>query len=305
MDVLYPCAPFLILHNPQLLTCVLQLIFAYMEKDPTPPPYAPHDLGIYPRATGQAYPAPMPIEESANMILLTALGIEEGRESFWVKKYLRILRRWADDLKQHTLDPDRQLFTDDFTGPSAHNANLALKGILALGAFAQILERLGQRQEAQEWRTLAKDYARQWRLRAEAEGHWVRIYGEKQTWSMKYNLLFDRWLGLNLIPQEKIHQELDFYRRQMRPYGVPLEDRFSYTKTDWEAWVAALDLQHPGSRQILESLVEVFHRSPDRVPLSDWMETDSARVRGFRARFVQGGLWAPLLPLEKGFGLKR
>lgn len=305
IDVIYPCAPFLILHNPQLLTCILQPIFAYVEKDPNPPPYAPHDLGTYPRATGQTYPAPMPIEESANMILLTALGMGEGKEALWVKRYFPLLRRWADYLKQHTLDPEQQLSTDDFTGPSAHNANLALKGVLALGAFTQILERLGQGQEAKEWQAVAEDYARQWRLRAEAGGHWVRIYGEKPTWSIKYNLLFDRWLGLNLIPQEEIQQELDFYCQQIRPYGVPLEDRFSYTKTDWEAWVASLDLQHPLSRQILRSLVEVFHKSPDRVPLSDWVEVDSARVRGFRARFVQGGLWSPLLPLEKGYGRKK
>lgn len=57
---------------------------------------------------------------------------------------------------------------------------------------------------------------------------------------MKYNLAFDKLLGLGLFPQEFLEREVDCYIDRMNQYGTPLDSRCGYTKSDWQMWCAAL-----------------------------------------------------------------
>ena len=59
------------------------------------------------------------------------------------------------------------------------------------------------------------------------------------TWSQKYNLVWDKILKLNLIPQAVFDTEIAFYSKNFAKYGLRLDNRKDLTKTDWFMWTGA------------------------------------------------------------------
>ena len=302
VDVLYPASPIFALFNNELLKATVTPVFEYAMTDRWKFPFAPHDLGTYPLANGQVYGGgetseenQMPVEECGNMLIVAAVISKLDGNTKYVDRYWRLLEQWAKYLKEKGLDPENQLCTDDFAGHLAHNANLSLKAILALGAYAQMCGMAGKADEAKQYRSTAERFAQEWIKLAEDGDHYRLAFDKPGTWSQKYNLVWDKLLGLKLFPPEVARKEIAYYKTKLNPYGLPLDNRALYTKTDWEVWTATLAESRADFDALMNPVYRFVDETPDRAPLTDWYMTDTAKLKGFRARPVIGGVFIKML----------
>jgi hypothetical protein len=296
-DVIYPESPVLLLLNPRLLEDSLIPLLDYAQLEQWPYPYAPHDLGTYPIDNGREADKmeSMPVEETGNMLLMIAgIAKAEGNADF-AARYWPLLTKWAEYLKANGLDPGDQLCTDDFTGLLAHNANLSLKAVVALGGYAMMAKMLGKTTASSDFDQTAKEYAQKW-VQMAADGDHTRLaFDRPGTWSEKYNLVWDRVLGLNLFPESVAQEELAYYAKQSTTFGFPLDNRTAFTKLDWESWSAALAPSKATFISMFAGAYNFADLTPTRVPLSDWYWTTDGTQTGFQARPVVGGIYMEML----------
>ena len=302
VDVLYPSAPFFLLFNPTLLEAHLRPILDYARLPRWKFSFAPHDLGKYPLANGQDYGGgelteedQMPVEESGNLLILgAALGQTQGNWHL-AEKYWPEFTKWAEYVRAKGFDPENQLCTDDFAGHLAHNTNLSIKAIEALGAYALMAKGIDKPQVAEEYLDLARAMAAKWERAANDGDHYKLAFDRPGTWSQKYNLVWDQLLDLRLFPPQIASTELSYYAKHLNLYGLPLDSRADYTKLDWELWTATLSQDPATFKHLVDPIAKWLNEGPTRVPLTDWYNTKSGKQESFQARSVVGGVYVKIL----------
>lgn len=314
VDVSYPSIPIFLKYCPELVNALCRPVLEFASMPVWTEDFAPHDVGRYPLATGQVYAArrhvgqgecyppyylypagtdvwdvryQMPVEECGNMLIMLEAGRAFGADPALAKQYRSLLDTWVQYLVKYGEDPDEQLCTDDFAGHLAHNVNLAAKAIIGVACYARL--------------TGEESYAKQAKTMAE---HLLEKIGDKgntpltldgQGWSMKYNLLWDKVLGLGLMPESFYAAETASYLPRINTYGLPLDSRADYTKSDWICWTARMADDAAVRTALIAPIAKELRETTSRVPFSDWYDTKTGRYVAFIARSVQGGIFALML----------
>lgn len=308
VDVTYPSIPMFLYYKPELVEGMLNPIFEYAEKEHGwHYEFAPHDVGQYPIANGQVYgydrktremkyDMQMPIEECGNMLLCVAALCAVKKDYTYAKEHREILAQWADYLVKTVFSSESQLCTDDFAGHLAGNVNLSAKGILGIAAWGAVLNAIGE--DGSSYAQKAKEYAGKWNELAQSGDHYMLAFGHENTWSLKYNLVWDRLLHLDVFDPDIFEAEVAFYKTRVNRYGIPLDSRSDYTKSDWQMWSVCLTGDQEYREMIIGAMWDMLCDMEERVPFSDWYYTSEPHRCGtFQARTVQGGLFLPLLEI--------
>ncbi|MBQ8849256.1 MAG: DUF4965 domain-containing protein [Clostridia bacterium] len=336
VDVSYPSIPLFLLYNPELVKGMMRPIYKYAQskewKDDLKYDFAPHDAGRYPLLNGQVYglkngvmlyEKQMPVEECGNMLVMEAAVAIATKSTAFANEHMDILEAWVKYLIENGRDPENQLCTDDFAGHLAHNCNLSLKAIMGIAGLGIIYGMNGNKKDEKKYMKLARDMAADWAKRAaNGDGSYRLAFDRPDTFSMKYNIVWDKLFGTEIMPKNVIESEFASYRKHMHAYGMPLDNRQPYTKSDWLVWTATLAESRDDFEKFVAPMWESFNITPSRVPMTDWYWTitsehkaydshtyipdaDTFIVKSFRNRTVQGGLFMKLLEYKGIMSLKK
>ncbi len=304
VDVSYPSIPMYLIYNPELVKGMMRPVYKFAESDAWIFDFAPHDVGQYPLLNGQVYANnqkdiekwQMPVEECGNMLIMEAnVAVATGNADF-ANEHLELLEKWCGYLIKHGADPGHQLCTDDFAGHLAHNCNLSLKAIMGLQGMSMIMQMLGNDEKSAYYREEAVKMAENWKKTAVNPDGTTRLaFDRPDSYSMKYNMVWDKVWNSGLFGQEFMDAEIADNMKHFNEYGMPLDSRADYTKSDWLVWTASMSSSDKIFEEFIAPLWKAYNESPSRVPMTDWYDTVTSKWVSFRHRTVQGGLFMRML----------
>ncbi len=250
----------------------------------------------------------MPVEECGNMLIMVGATLSADGDVTVAKKNFGLLNKWVKYLVKYGLKPGNQLCTDDFAGHLDKNINLSVKAIVGIRAFAYICNKLGKTDLAQKYLEIAKSYAKSWKENCVIDGKNTPLCFDGDcdtTFSLKYNMAFDVMFGTDLFDAGVREREVDEYLKRSNEYGVPLDSRSTYTKSDWILWASTLTDDIGKRKALIAPIAKFLRESKTRYPFTDWYYTDNGRIvgnltkwgyhYGFKNRTVQAGLFILLL----------
>ncbi|KAK6208752.1 glutaminase A [Colletotrichum tabaci] len=254
----------------------------------------------------------------------------------WVSRSYELWTKWTGYLVRESLIPANQLCTDDFAGWLANQTNLALKGIIGIKAMAEISNVLGKTGDSKYYTDIATEYMDKWQgFGISRDGTHAKLaYTWYGSWTTIYNLYADSLLCFHLpeekkpstlsgrikgwvqkaigvetrstfVPDKVYSMQSNWYHAVLQQYGLPLDSRHLYTKSDWEFFAAAVTSKKTRT-EILQSIATWVNETTTDRPFTDLYETEGTGGwpgPHFMARPVVGGHFA-FLALERACGGK-
>ena len=111
---------------------------------------------------------------------------------------------------------------------------------MGIASYGYMADMLGKKDIAEKYTKKAKEMAAEWVKMADDGDHYRLTFDKPGTWSQKYNLIWDKLLGLNIFDKDIATTEMAYYKTVQNTYGLPLDSRKTYTKSDWIMWTACL-----------------------------------------------------------------
>ncbi|KAF1843125.1 glutaminase A [Cucurbitaria berberidis CBS 394.84] len=270
-------------------------------------------------------------------------GVKQARK--WLEGSYELWKQWTGYLVEDALEPHNQLCTDDFAGWLPLQTNLALKGIVGIKAFSELADLLERPGDAKHYRNISETYIKKWlEYGISRDGSHAKLaYDWYGSWTTLYSLYADAvlcfhpsitnatstssYMGSNghaqepltsdelsggrtpitsdFIPNHIYKMQSDWYSAVMQKYGLPLDSRHLYTKSDWEFEAAAVASKKVRS-EILDRVALWLNETATDRPFTDLYVTEGdGGFPGpwFFARPVVGGHFA-FLTLERACGGK-
>ncbi|KAI0746013.1 hypothetical protein C8Q76DRAFT_606683 [Earliella scabrosa] len=215
-------------------------------------PYAIEDLGTtYPIASGPHGAHAQGIEQTGNMLIMLYAQARISGDGTLIAQHYNLTKRWADYLVNNALAPENQCSADG--QDTANMTNLAFKGIVGVRAMAEMSRALGEEFDAQQYEGQATALMGSFQSLAQASNgqRLLGVYGDQQSWSMMYNLYADRLLGTNLVSENLLNSQTQFYSNLLTsapPFGLPVNsDAGSLVSAAWTLLTSAT-VTDPGVR---------------------------------------------------------
>jgi hypothetical protein len=299
VDVIMPAFPIYYVMEPEYIRLLLEPMMRYLAAGRWKQPYVIHDMGThYPNALGHddQKAEPMPIEECGNLMVLVLAYVRATGDSAWADKYIHILRGYADYLVKNSVDIANQLSSNDAAGPLANETNLAIKAAVGLRAF-------GELSGLSEYSRIGKERASLFFTQGlgtdEAKSHFVLQYPDKpSSWKTPYNLFPDVLFDLKTFPKAAYQMGNTFFKKVRGEYGVPLDNRQDWAKSDWNMWLAGTFDDMTTRSEFIDDLWGFMSNGKHNWPFSDRYVATSAKGREpghpvlCRARPTVGGHFA-------------
>ncbi|KAI4852967.1 putative glutaminase [Aureobasidium sp. EXF-8845] len=266
----------------------------------------------------------------------SAQGLKQAHK--WLGKSYGLWKQWTSYLVEYSLEPENQLSTDDFAGWLALHTNLALKGIVGIRAMSELATVMDKKDDAKHFRNISDTYVKRWEeLAVSRDGTHAKLaYDWYGSWTTLYSLFADALLCFHpsttngssaravddyaqvsggkqepilespthdFIPNHIYKMQSDWYATVMQKYGLPLDSRHLYTKSDWEFQAAAVASRKTRT-DILDRVSKWLNETVTDRPFTDLYDTEGEGGfpgPNFFARPVIGSHFA-FLALERACG---
>ncbi|KLO15829.1 hypothetical protein SCHPADRAFT_888243 [Schizopora paradoxa] len=309
VDVLYAALPLFIYLNPDIVGMVLRPLLEAQDDPLYTLPYAAQNLGTkFPTATIQNSQHNLGIEQSGNMLIMTLAHAQAMGDGSIIGQHYFLLKIWAEYLVENSMNPGSQQtsIADGITSPN--QTNLALKGILGIGAMARMSNFSGIPTDEARYQGISQSYMQQWLSLSVSSDktHLLGNFGNETSSGVIYNLFADKLLQLGLVPQAINDMQSSFYGNQLtsRQFGLSLDSANpTLGRVDWTMLAASVVSNNDIQTQMISQVHAYAWNAAIRSgPLSTVYDPTAGTPRGGSNSPALGAIFS-LLALESALQL--
>ncbi|KUI53061.1 hypothetical protein VP1G_00456 [Cytospora mali] len=300
---------------PEWIKLLLEPYLIYLNTGDWPKEYIPHDLGVYPVASGHNAGGGEAIYVEATapfFTLLYAHAYATGESTSWLYKYKERLLVAGDWTVANGLYPSDQLSTVDAITSSANQTGLAMSAAVGLKALGALL---GLSNYTSYGGSFADTIYTDTGIGLDSTSdptHLTYNYGYQDSWVTAFHLFPDALLGLNTFPSNASELEAAWYSKQYAAladvsggvlYAEPGNGYdVNFMISEWAMWAGATSDKYAPSYGVGEKAVNAMHKfltnGLNSVPMPTKFIVDGTSNIGTyvvnKARPTVGSVWALL-----------